>query len=67
VTQPFVYPRCRYESTFDPWVAPACCPNCGYTPLPVGSELPDARFLGKSDWRLSWIDVVKRARQISPS
>lgn len=54
--QPFICPQCGHESDFDPWVAAARCPRCGYSPSPPPSGT-DARFFGESDRRLSWVDA----------
>lgn len=35
----FTCPACRQKFTYDPWVEPARCPRCGYTPARSGTKL----------------------------
>jgi DNA-directed RNA polymerase subunit RPC12/RpoP len=38
--QQFICPECGHESSFDPWVESAHCPQCGFRP-PTGMRLSD--------------------------
>jgi hypothetical protein len=41
VSQAFVCPECAHHSTYDPWVASACCPQCGFSPSASDGPAPE--------------------------
>jgi ribosomal protein S27E len=56
--QPFICPDCGHQSTFDPLVASALCPRCGFTPPTGGRRSAFVRDIGRRQNRLFLTELL---------
>jgi hypothetical protein len=56
--QPFICPDCGHQSTFDPLVASALCPRCGFTPPTDGRRSAYVRDIGRRQNRLFLAELL---------
>jgi LSD1 subclass zinc finger protein len=56
--QPFICPDCGHQSTFNPLVASALCPRCGFTPPTGGRRSAYVRDIGKRQNRLFLTELL---------
>jgi LSD1 subclass zinc finger protein len=56
--QPFICPDCGHQSTFDPLVASALCPRCGFTPPTGGRMSAYVRDIGRRQNRLFLTELL---------
>ena len=56
--QPFICPDCGHQSTFDPLVASALCPRCGFTPPTDGRKSTYVRDIDMRQQRLFLTELL---------